>query len=233
MQLKWFGLARQEKQVFTGYNSMRKNAFAVLEALIVIVVAFFLFLALVPCLFKSRSKAVQIDCVNNLKQVALSFRMWGGDNGDVYPMAFKTNDFNGPTYANSRQMFIYFQVMSNELNTPKVLVCPSDKRRSAAVNFASDFDASKVSYFVGLDSDETRPQSLLAGDRNLTNGLAPRNGVLEITANNPIGWTKDIHQFSGDVALGDGSVQKLTLTAVRSLITQNGLATNRLVFPPQ
>jgi len=40
---------------------------------------------LLPALAKAKAKAQRINCVNNLKQVGLSFRIWSGDNGDRYP----------------------------------------------------------------------------------------------------------------------------------------------------
>jgi len=33
-----------------------------------------------------QNKSSQIQCVNNLKQIGLSFRIWEGDNGDKFPM---------------------------------------------------------------------------------------------------------------------------------------------------
>ena len=56
----------------------------------------------------------------------------------------------------------HFQVMSNELNTPKILVCPEDASKSAASNFAS-LGAGNVSYQVrsGTNIDETHPQEVL------------------------------------------------------------------------
>ena len=40
---------------------------------------------LLPALARAKKKAQRINCVNNLKQVGLAFRLWGGDNDDKYP----------------------------------------------------------------------------------------------------------------------------------------------------
>ncbi|EEF59315.1 type II secretion system protein [Pedosphaera parvula] len=208
-----------------------RQAFTVLELMVVVFIVVILATLILPMMSRPRSRSTSIMCVNNLKQVGLGFRMWAGDNSDINPMHYKTNDFDGAKYSNSKQMFIYFQVMSNELSTPKIVVCPGDEKRSAATNFTSDFNSTKVSYFVGLDADETLPQSVLAGDWNLTNSVASKNGVVNITTNGVSGWTKDIHQFSGNVALGDGSVQKVSTMGLKGLIKSTGMATNRLVFP--
>ena len=43
-----------------------------------------------PALAAAKRKAQRINCVNNLKQVGLAFRIWEGDNNDKYPMAVST-----------------------------------------------------------------------------------------------------------------------------------------------
>ena len=42
---------------------------------------------LLPALAAAKKKAQKISCTNNLKQVGLATRIWGGDNGDKYAMA--------------------------------------------------------------------------------------------------------------------------------------------------
>ena len=70
---------------------------------------------------KEREKAISTHCVNNLKQIGLAVRMWQLDHGDVSPPNFLS--------------------MSNELNTPKILVCTADTNRVAATTFANYTDA--------------------------------------------------------------------------------------------
>jgi len=66
-------------------------------------------------------------------------------------------------------------LLSNELNTPKILSCPSDERY-AHTNFdvgpdfaiqPRTFQDLYLSYFLGRDADETQPQMFLSGDRNI------------------------------------------------------------------
>ena len=38
--------------------------------------------------------------------------------------------------------------MSNELNTPKILVCPADRKRTVAASFATGFGNANISYFL-------------------------------------------------------------------------------------
>src|SRR5581483_12207732 len=113
--------------------------------------------------------------------------------------------------------------------TPLILVCPADTNRTYATNFSSDFNNSKVSYFIGLDAAETNAATFLAGDRNISNGTPPRNGILELMTNQPASWTKNIHDGGGNIAFADGSVQSFPASQMlREALRKTGIQTNRL-----
>lgn len=169
-----------------------RRAFTALELAVVISMIALTVLLLFPTMRRPRdTNYARLSCVNNLKQVGLAFRMWKDDNG-VYPMQFQTNNFDGPSFALRQKMYVYYQVMSNELNNPKIVVCFSDTNRISATNFSSDFGNSRVSYFVGLDASETNAQMFLAGDRHIDNGKRPKNGLLDLKTKEPVHWTKAI-----------------------------------------
>jgi len=126
--------------------------------------------------------------------------------------------------------FKHFQVMSNELNTPVILVCPRDSRRSAK-DFRTGFSNTNVSYFVGLVTNDDNPQMFLSGDRNVTGGTRLANGIIELTTNHVIGWGTDMHNGQGNVALADGSVQGFSSQRLREALSNTGVATNRLAMP--
>jgi hypothetical protein len=91
---------------------------------------------------EQRAKAQSIACINNLKQIGLAARVWATDNNDILP----------PNWL----------CQSNELSSPKVLICPADTARTAAANWAS-FSAANVSYeFLNPNGSETEPQVVLA-----------------------------------------------------------------------
>jgi hypothetical protein len=113
-----------------------------------------------------------------------------------------------------------------ELPKPRILVCPADHREPASSS--QSLADSNVSYFVNLDADETRPQVLLAGDRNLSvNGAPAQSGLLTLTTNDHLSWTGELHRGVGNVAMGDASVQNVTSERLSSSIG----GTNRLAVP--
>jgi prepilin-type processing-associated H-X9-DG protein len=124
--------------------------------------------------------------------------------------------------------FRQFQVMSNCLGTPKILICPADTRRPA-----SDFGTlknSKVSFFVGVNADAVRPRSILAGDRNITNSPSQNPSIIPGDAGGLVWWTQELHQFKGNVLFADTHVEEWN-NMTFSLGSNGSLATAVLFLP--
>jgi hypothetical protein len=146
-------------------------------------------------------------------------------------MALSTNYGGSKDYVETGEVFRHFQALSNQLISPKTLICPADKARSPAKDF-STLNNTNISYFISLDADETSPSMLLAGDRNLTNEVPlPSNRIMELTSNSIVGWTAEMHNRQGNIALSDGSVQSMSTSKVREALNNTGVATNRLAMP--
>ena len=177
-------------------------------------------------------RSPRIQCVNNLKQIGLAFRVWEEDNNDRYPMFVPQTNGGSMEFTTGANAWRHFQVMSNELSTPLVVFCPeeSDPQRFHATNFTW-FSNTNISFFVGVEARESTSQMLLSGDHNLTNGAAVKNGLLALTAGQPIGWTTEMHHKAGNIALSDGSVQQISSVGLQNAVASSGAMTNLLQMP--
>ena len=111
--------------------------------------------------------------------------------------------------------------MSNELSTPKILVCPADTR-TAAANFVR-LKNQNVSYFVGLDASDANPQRFLSGDRNITGPAAPEYGILKLVPGGAVSWTEEIHVNNGNLGLNDGSVWQYSNSQLLEALRKSGV----------
>ena len=107
-------------------------------------------------------------CITQLKQIGLAFRMWALDNNDRFPFNTSTNA-GGTMELCARDndgydasAAIHFQVISNELNSTKLLVCPGDASKQPATGFGK-LQAGNVTYLMrsGTNIDETNPEEIL------------------------------------------------------------------------
>ncbi|HWN94170.1 MAG TPA: type II secretion system protein [Methylomirabilota bacterium] len=213
-------------------NTNHRGGLSFLEVAVILVTVVLVVGFLWPLFHRPRpTNRGRIRCVNNLKQVGLAFRLYANDHGDQFSFRV-SNEFAGTIdFVNSPQVFRHYQAMSNELNTPKILVCPSDPQRFRATNFLGSFGNSNISYFVGLDADETEPERLLSGDRNITGGRLS-NGFLRVLRTNSLaGWTATIHTNAGNIGLADGSVQQMMPATLRRQLQMQTFNDIRLAIP--
>jgi prepilin-type N-terminal cleavage/methylation domain-containing protein/prepilin-type processing-associated H-X9-DG protein len=215
------------KQVMKQARSHDVEAFTLIELLVVLAVVAVMAAAFLPAMQRGRQKARRMQCADNLKQLGLAFRFRAVNSGDGSTAQVSTNQQVAVGTTAIGEAFRYFQVMSNELHAPKLLVCPADVRVPAN-DFGPGFSNTNVSYFVGLEAEEIYPQMFLYGDRNLTNGLPVRQGILLLAPNRPAGWTRELHDRQGNVALADGSVQGWSNSRLSSSVVG---FTNRLAMP--
>ena len=216
----------------------RSGGFTGWDLLIVVVVGLLLIGLLLSAMAKTNGRTKRISCVSNLKQICLAFRIWANDNGERFPMQSSVLSTNGGTmeFNLTGEVWRHFQIISNEINSTKVLACSNDKKRSRTANWQDFTDNSHLSYFVGLDADETQPQTILSGDRNLTSAtVKPIKGVLNVTTNDHLEWTRDLHDQQGNVGLGDGSAHQTTTPSlnrqIESVFLSTTQAVHRLALP--
>jgi prepilin-type N-terminal cleavage/methylation domain-containing protein len=224
------------------FSNQRNRALTLIEVLVVIAVLAVLAAFILPQLVLPRRYS-HLNCINNLKEVSLAYRVWEGDNGDKYPMGVSVTNGGSMEMVATGNVVQTFLVMSNELSTPKILVCAQDKEHKAATNFYENFTSKNISYFVGVDADESKPQMILSGDDNFEISGAPiKSGLIQISTNTDVAWSSGRHvsykehfwmptHGMGNICLADGSVQQVSTVGLQQSISQTGVTTNRLAIP--
>jgi competence protein ComGC len=216
----------------------KSQAFTFIELLLVILLCVVLLSLCLPAFTRARQGS-HISCINNLKQLGISYRIWASDHHDRFPASESVSDGGWREFLDNPNQgslcWTNYLIMANEIGqSSRVLICPSDERKPVAGNFIGNFVSNtNLSYFVGVSADLSRPQSLLAGDRNLGGGTKPdrdygfslesgRGNDIAIQTNSktgPVCWSLKMHtrstNYCGNFLLGDGSAQQVTSESFR------------------
>ena len=84
----------------------------VVEVLLVVAVLAILAGLLIPALMKASPRRGGINCVSNLKQIGLAFRMWSNDDGDKFPWQVTVETNGTMELAESPSVFQHFAAIS-------------------------------------------------------------------------------------------------------------------------
>ena len=205
-------------------------AFTLLELICTIAVLAIAAIVILPFFAKTKSHPPRFKCINNLKNIGLAYRIWATDNNENFPFQLSTNQ--GGTRELPSDIVFQLQTLSNELSTPKILVCPVSPKESAT-NWTT-LSKSNISYFIGICAAQSNPYSILGGDEGFSlNGALATNPLIRITSKDKPEYPKQFHT-GGDGAVilfADGSVQTIKNKEWPALLKRDPTFTNVFLLP--
>ena len=202
-------------------DSKASRGVTLLELLTVIAIIAILFALLMPVVQSAKGRAQRVRCGNSLRQIGLAYHAWAHEHENALP--FQVSMKSGGTLefvtdGKGASVFRHFQVLSNDLVVPALLVCPMDRRRTPAGDFG-ELQNTNVSYLVNPGAVFGKADSALASDRNLRTSGRMTFHSIRFDSKSQVEWSPEIHAHRGNVLFGDGHVEDVPSSAARKSFT--------------
>jgi prepilin-type N-terminal cleavage/methylation domain-containing protein/prepilin-type processing-associated H-X9-DG protein len=167
-----------EKTKCSQSAGLQATAFTLIELLVVIAIIAILAAMLLPALGSAKEAGKRIACMNDLRQLSLSARLYVDDNQGIYPPRSETN----------RWPNVFYDYYGKNV---KMLICPTDRSTPPPVTNGSTTsnnvaDASPRSYLIngwndyfgGLNDGDSMKENaiiyptdtIIMGEKNTTDG---------------------------------------------------------------
>lgn len=218
---------------------MGNHGFSLIEAFLIFLILWIAVALLMPVYESAYYHRIVAGCQVNLKEIGWAYRSWGDDHGGKFPMEISQANGGTKESAASGNAVTSFQIISNELKSPRFLICPADRGRRAAANFSTGLTGANISYFVDVDVRTNDSWMYLAGDDNLAfEGVPVKSGLLILTTNELSDWRTVRMEYIGlrhikfgNLVYADGHLGQEHDGYFGSYLDRMTTATNRLAIP--
>ncbi len=212
-----------------------RRAFTRIELAVVLAVTGMLSMLVMTALAGTRGSSERSVCFGNLRAIGNALTIWSGDYQGRMPWRVPVSEggtYSVPKPGNAWYEFAWF---SNQLVTPKILVCPADNPPKMAATWgvllSPFYRANALSYSLGLDVLPEWPRSAVCLDRNakldsgvFTCSAGVNNAASASTSPQSLSlaWTNAVHgENAGHVLQSDGSVDFTTSAELRGIIRRS------------
>lgn len=180
-------------------------------------------------------------CMANLKQAALGQLVWANDhsgsNATLFAAGVPAKDGGLRELATVQKDAVSFYVaLSNEIQSPKILACPAERKVVPADDFNS-LTSAGISYFLNVDATTLQPSVALQGDAKLSFLMNTPAKPVTLSADSKMEWDRSVHERIGkgvgNLALSDGSVMRANPPELREAFTSSagGTIAARFLIP--
>src|SRR5258706_4086701 len=101
-------------------------AFTRIELLFCLLGAALLIVPAISLLASNKSESQRIICFNNLRQVGHAFQVWASEHNEMLPWQVPPADGGTDGHPLGANLWFQFTTISNQLGTPRTLVCPAN-----------------------------------------------------------------------------------------------------------
>jgi hypothetical protein len=220
---------RDVRQIQPDTRAARSTGFTRVDLVAALFAMVLVILIALPLLASTGNGSGLAACLNNLREIGQGLGTWSAERESF---SWQMTQREGGTMMKPNA-WEHFITLSNQLSSPRVLVCPSDTREPAqdfgkapgGLAWPSGGENNAVSYFIALDSLFGLSTQLISGDRHVTGGDdyqacrylgIPVSYSFQRRTPNTLAWTNALHGAnSGNLLLNNGSAFSTTTETFR------------------